>query len=267
MKDLRTLMDLSGRVALLTGGAGHIGIAMAATLAELGADICLLDLPRADPEGAAARLAAQFGVQAFGIPQDLEDEPGLRRVPARILERFGRLDILVALASFTGDSTLPGWSVPFAEQGSEAWRRVLEVNLVGAFTLIQACAPALAASGHGSIVTVGSIYGLVGPDWDLYEGTSMSNPAAYAASKGGVAQLTRWLATTLAPDIRVNCISPGGIARGQNPAFVARYEKRTPLRRMGTEEDFKGVIAFLAGDASAWVTGQNIAVDGGWTAW
>ncbi len=101
----------------------------------------------------------------------------------------------------------------------------------------------------------------------LYEDTAMGNPAAYAASKGGLTQLTRWLSTVLAPDIRVNCISPGGIARGQDEKFVKRYETRTPLKRMGKEEDMKGALLYLASDLSAYVTGQNLLVDGGWTAW
>ena len=127
--------------------------------------------------------------------------------------------------------------------------------------------PALRASGHGSIIHISSLYGVVGPDMRLYEDTAMGNPAAYGASKGGLIQLNRWLSTVLAPEIRVNAISPGGLWRGQPEAFVGRYVARTPLGRMGTEEDFKGAAAFLASDASAYITGQNLVVDGGFTAW
>ena len=125
----------------------------------------------------------------------------------------------------------------------------------------------LRAKRRGSIINISSIYGAVGPDMSLYDGTSMGNPAAYAVSKGGILQMTRWLSTVLAPDIRVNSITPGGIARNQPLPFVERYEKRTPLRRMGREEDFKGAIAYFASDLSSWVTGENLMVDGGWTAW
>ena len=120
---------------------------------------------------------------------------------------------------------------------------------------------------NGSIINVASIYGVLGPNYSLYEGTDMGNPAAYAVSKGGLIQLTRWLSTTLAPDIRVNTISPGGVFRNQADEFVHRYESRTPLGRMAREEDFIGVTAYLASDLSAYVTGQNLIVDGGWTAW
>jgi NAD(P)-dependent dehydrogenase (short-subunit alcohol dehydrogenase family) len=157
--------------------------------------------------------------------------------------------------------------VPFERQLPESWRRALEVNLTAPFVLVQAAAEALAASGHGSVINISSIYGLTGPDWRLYEGTTMGNPAAYAASKGGLIQMTRWLATTMAPKVRVNAIAPGGVFRDTPEPFLTRYISRTPLARMATEEDFKGAVAYLASDLSAYVTGQCLAVDGGWTAW
>jgi len=141
------------------------------------------------------------------------------------------------------------------------------VNLTAAFHLCQGLAPLLSYSCRGSIINIASIYGEYGPDWALYEGTTLSNPAAYGASKGGLLQLTRWLATTMAPHVRVNAISPGGISRGQPKTFVDKYEKRTPLRRMATENDFSGAVAFLASDMSAYVTGQNLSIDGGWGVW
>ena len=127
--------------------------------------------------------------------------------------------------------------------------------------------PKLVESDGASIVNIGSIYGMLGPDWGLYEGTAMSNPAAYGASKGALIQLTRWLATTIAPKIRVNIVSPGGIFRDQPNSFVKKYEERTPLGRMANENDFSGAILFLASDLSRYVTGQNIIVDGGWSSW
>jgi NAD(P)-dependent dehydrogenase (short-subunit alcohol dehydrogenase family) len=188
-------------------------------------------------------------------------------IAAHVSDKFGRADILVNNAGFVGDSKLSGWVAPFEEQRIDTWRRAVEVNLTAPFHLSQVLAPMLKASGKGSIINVGSIYGVVGPDLRLYEDTPMGNPAAYAASKGGLIQTTRWLSAVLAPDIRVNSISPGGVARNQPDVFVQRYEDKTPLRRMGTEEDFKGAIAYFASDLSAWVTGENLMVDGGWTVW
>jgi NAD(P)-dependent dehydrogenase (short-subunit alcohol dehydrogenase family) len=157
--------------------------------------------------------------------------------------------------------------VPFPDQTADAFDAALRVNLTSAFVLAQVAAGPLARSGHGSIVFLSSIYGSVAPDERLYEGTTMANPLGYGASKAGLEQLARSLATTLAPAVRVNTVSPGGVWRNQPTNFVERYESRTPLRRMATEEDLKGAIAYLASDLSAYVTGHNLIVDGGWTAW
>ena len=133
--------------------------------------------------------------------------------------------------------------------------------------MVQESKETLAASGHGTVIFFASIYGSVGLDMRLYEGTEMQSPAGYPASKGGLLPLMRYLATVLAPEVRVNAISPGGVWRGQTEAFHQRYVARTPLGRMATEEDLKGAVAYLASDLSAYGTGQNLSVDGGWTAW
>jgi NAD(P)-dependent dehydrogenase (short-subunit alcohol dehydrogenase family) len=177
------------------------------------------------------------------------------------------LNILINNAAFVGASELQGWAVPFEEQTVETWRRALEVNLTAVFDLCQGLTPLLKKAKGASIVNISSIYGLYGPDWSLYEGTNLSNPAAYGASKGGLIQFTRWLATTIAPHVRVNSISPGGIFRNQNEDFVMRYEKKTPLARMATEDDFSGSVSFLASDMSKYMTGQNLEIDGGWGVW
>ncbi|MBU0564598.1 MAG: SDR family oxidoreductase [Gammaproteobacteria bacterium] len=266
MAMLLQLLNMAGRVVLITGGLGHLGRMAAETLAELGADIVLLDLPSGPMEEVVADLRERYSVKVEYVSFDLEKD-NVADVPAIIEGLFGRLDVLINNAAFVGTSNITGWAVPFSEQSVDAWRRAVEVNLTGVFALTQACAALLARSNKGAIVNISSIYGSQGPDMRLYDGLSMGNPAAYAASKGGVNQLTRWLATVLAPTVRVNAISPGGIFRQQPTEFCARYEERTPLQRMATEEDFKGVIALLASDASAYITGQNIFVDGGWGVW
>lgn len=265
MRKIAQLLDLSGRVALVTGGTGYIGQAICETLAEQGCALAILD--RNIAESTKEQTAARLGVQTTFLDVDLEDESATRTCVSRVLAEHGRLDILVNNAAFVGSNDLKGWVTPFQDQDVHTWRRAMEVNLTAAFVLCQAAAPALDASGNGSIINLASIYGVVGPDWSLYDGTAMGNPAAYAASKGALIQLTRWLATTLAPGIRANSVSPGGVARGQPELFRNRYETRTPLKRMATEEDFKGIIALLASDASAYITGQNICVDGGWAVW
>ena len=266
-RTVHELMSLTGRVAVVTGGAGHIGRALCATLAELGAQVVVVDWAEEPCREVAEHLHRTFDVQSLSLPIDLMRETEVKSVCPRILDRFGRLDVLVNCAAFVGTSNLQGWVTDFAHQQMEPWRSALELNLTVPFLLTQSCAEALARSGHGSVINVASIYGVLGPDMSLYEGTPMGNPAAYAASKGGLLQLTRWLSTVMAPQVRVNALTPGGIARGQPPVFQERYVKRTPLARMGTEEDMMGAAAYLASDLSAYVTGQNIIVDGGWTAW
>ena len=266
MTTVNALMKLKGRRALITGAAGGIGCVMAPTLAELGADLVLLDRNDTPLTELAAAIKADWPVEIAVRHCDLESQAERRALITGLLQE-GRLDILINNAAFVGTSGLQGWAVSFEQQSIETWRRALEVNLTAAFHLCQGLAPLLRASGHGSIINIGSIYGEYGPDWSLYAGTAMANPAAYGASKGGLLQLTRWLATTMAPAVRVNTISPGGIARGQAQAFVERYEARTPLGRMATEDDFRGVVAFLASDMSAYMTGQNLSIDGGWGVW
>jgi len=266
MTTVNALMTLKGRRALITGAVGGLGSVMALTLAELGADLVLLDRHDTLLDKLAALLKADWGIDVDVRICDLESQVERTALITDLLHE-DQLDILINNAAFVGTSGLEGWSVPFEEQSIETWRRALEVNLTAAFHLCQGLAPLLRSSGRGSIVNIASIYGEYGPDWGLYEGTLMSNPAAYGASKGGLLQLTRWLATTMAPAVRVNAISPGGIARGQAQAFVERYETRNPLGRMATEDDFRGAVAFLASDMSAYVTGQNLSIDGGWGVW
>ena len=267
MRTVRELGDLTGRVALVTGGAGHLGRVMAEALAEMGAAIALLDVDGDACERETKSIATRFDVRTLPLAIDLTDEARLRDVPAAVVGELGRLDILINNAALVGTSALDGWAVPFTLQHSTAWRRALEVNLTAPFFLVQEAAACLKASGRGAVINIGSTHGLVGTMPSLYEGTSLGSPGAYAASKAALIHLTRWLATVLAPHVRVNSISPGGVARAQPALFTERYEASTPLGRMASEEDFKGAVVYLASDLSAYVTGHNLVVDGGWTAW
>lgn len=261
------LINLRGRSALITGGCGHIGRAVGEGLAELGAKVSILDT-NADACNEQATVFAKYQEAAgIGIACDLRNEVETRAAVHKVVESTGGLDIIVHCAAYVGTTEINGWAVPFEEQTVEAWDEAIRVNLTSAFVLAQEGKEALSASGHGTIIFFGSIYGLVGPDLHLYEGTSIANPMGYGASKGGLLQLTRYLATVLAPDVRVNAISPAGLWRNQPEVFHERAVKRTPLNRMAREEDFKGAVAYLASDLSAYVTGHNLMVDGGWSVW
>lgn len=260
-------ISLSGKSALVTGAAGYIGRAIVDALAECGANIALVDIHAETCAELCQDIEQKYGVKTFACAGDLADDEWVHAVPAQAASHLGGLDILINNAGFVGTSGLSGWVTDFEQQTTETWRKALEVNLTAPFTLCREAAPFLRAGGSGSIVNVASIYGVLGPDMSLYEGTAMGNPAAYAASKGGLIQLTRWLSTVMAPSVRVNSVCPGGVWRNQPEVFVERYETRTPMKRMATEQDMVGSIIYLASDMSRYVTGQNILIDGGWSAW
>lgn len=267
MITIKKLMSLKGRRALITGAAGGLGRVMAETLAELGADLVLIDRPGSDFQSLSVTLGQLWDINVECRQCDLEFQDQRLDLVEWLKSSEKGLNILINNAAFVGSSELQGWAVPFEEQTVDTWRRALEVNLTAVFDLCQGLAPMLRVAEAASVINIASIYGEYGPDWSLYDDTGMSNPAAYGASKGGLIQFTRWLATTIAPRVRVNAISPGGIFRNQPEKFVQRYEAKTPLARMATEDDFRGVVAYLASDLSRYVTGQNLAVDGGWGVW
>ena len=251
--------SLDGRVVMVTGGAGHVGRAVGSRLLEVGAQVTVVDL---EVEQMESR-------DRLDLPVDLGDLDEVAGLPETIVDHFGRLDVVVTAAAMVshtaGDGA--GWNVPFLSQDPALWSDALKVNLTSIFALVQAAAAPLATHGVGSVVLVSSQYGIVGPRPSLYEGTDLNNVACYAAGKAGVSQLARWLATTMAPAVRVNSVTPGGILRQQPEEFVRAYEELTPLGRMANEEDVVGPILFLASDLAQYVTGHDLVVDGGYTAW
>lgn len=257
--------DLKGKTALITGGSGHLGKAICVEFANQGVNLIILDKLNPDEQVLGNLKQKDVTVDFFQV--DLESTESRKEFIEMAVKEDKELDFLVNNAAFVGTADASGWSVKFENQSIESWRRALEVNLTAPFHLVQGLEILLRKSKHASIVNLGSIYGSLGPNWELYKGTEMGNPAAYAASKGGLIQLTKWLATTLAPQIRVNCVSPGGIERQQDIKFATKYIDRTPLKRMATEEEIVSSILFLISDASKYITGQNFQVDGGWGVW
>lgn len=267
MRSVDELQDIKNRVAVITGGAGHIGSAICNALAEHGANIVIVDSNEQMCRETCIQLEKEYGIETLPLAIDLTDEKILRGIHSQVTDQFSSLDILIHCAALVGTSDLKGWGVPFEDQSVDTWKLAFEVNLTAPFILTQSCIGELEKSGHGSIINIGSIYGINGPDMQLYEGTSMGNPAAYAVSKGGLIQFTRYLATVLAPHIRVNSITLGGVFRNQPEPFLTKYISKTPLHRMATEEDIKGAALFLASDLSSYITGHNLVIDGGFTVW
>ena len=267
MKTLKKLADMTGRTVVITGGLGYLGNIMAESMAELGASIILIDKKESDLDKLDYELKQRGASKIKIIKCNLESDIEINDAVNIIKNENKFINCLINNAAFVGASDLNGWVTNFENQTVETWRSAIELNLTVPFKLSKELTHLLRKSDGGNIINITSIYGEVGPDWRLYENTNMGNPAAYAASKGGLGQLTRWLATTLGPDIRVNAIAPGGIFNNQPDEFVKRYSDRTPLRRMGNGDDFKGAVAYLATDLSKYVTGQVLRVDGGWCEW
>ena len=265
MMDIKTRFDLTERTAVITGAAGMLGRNISAAFMQLGAQVILVDKQTTATKEAEDFFAVRNVEHYSWYKVDLEDEDARQVFVENIRSEVPNLDILVNNAAFVASNGLTGWTSSFENQTLDSWRRAMEVNLTSAFHLVQGLEVPLKQFGTGSIINIGSIYGAAAPDYSLYEDTDMGNPAAYAVSKAGMIQLSRWLASTLGPEIRVNTVSPGGIYRQQDERFVERYASRTHLRRMCVEDDIVGVVAFLASDLSSYITGQNFIVDGGFT--
>jgi NAD(P)-dependent dehydrogenase (short-subunit alcohol dehydrogenase family) len=261
-----TLFDLSGRGALVAGGAGALGEVICRELGSQGAGVLVCDLDQARCEAVARTIPGKTPRQHRGLGADLSTEAGCAAA-AGWFAKDRRLDIVVHCIGLISAVPLAGYAVPFEQESLAAWEIALRVNLTSGFLLAKAVHERLRKSPNASFILVGSIYGVMGPKMSLYEGVDMENPVAYGASKGGLIQLMRYLATKWAPQVRVNCVSPGGIRRGQSQAFIERYERLTPLGRMATEADVAAPVVFLASDAARYITGHNLLVDGGWTAW
>jgi NAD(P)-dependent dehydrogenase (short-subunit alcohol dehydrogenase family) len=266
---LPSKFDLGGNVALVTGGAGILGQHFCEGLLNAGAQVAVVDV-----DGAAAQAVAErLGAGAAGFGCDVSQPASVQACVQAVLARFGRIDVLHNNAA-TKSRDVRAFFKPFEDYSLDTWREVMSVNIDGMFLMAQAVGKhMLARGGEGSIIQTSSIYGLVGPDSRIYEGSNYLNgpintPAVYAASKAAVIGLTRWLATNWAPyGIRVNCLVPGGVSSGQNSVFAANYAERVPLGRMAEADELVPALIYLASAASSYVTGQVLAVDGGWTAW
>lgn len=259
------LFSVEGKKIAITGASGHLGRELAIALAASGADLILTDRDPGGLKTLKASLEARFDGDFRVFVADLENEKERSLLIKAVSGATQTLSGLVHNAAFVGTSELNGWAVGFKDQSLETWRRAFEVNLTAPFHLTQGLMPLLDAAEKASIVSIGSIHGLAGPDWALYEGLDMASPAAYSVSKAGIIHLTAWLAATLAPGIRCNAVSPGGIFREQDRQFVDRYSKSTAMGTMASEQDVVGAVLYLLSDASRYVTGQNIIVDGGYT--
>lgn len=269
----RKQFDLSGRVAVVTGGAGFLGRAFCAAYAEFGADVAVLDLDGARAADFAAELAKKSGRRCLGVGCDIADPAAVHEAERRVGETLGPVRVLHNNAA-NQSAGLKNEFAPFEEFDLADWKKVLSVDVDGTFLMSQAFGAAMAKHGRGgSIIQTSSIYGMLGPDNRIYEGATyerraIGSPAVYSAGKAAVVGFTRWLATYWASaGIRANAIVPGGVEDKQNDEFKRAYGSRIPLGRMARRDEIVGAALFLASDASSYVTGQCLFVDGGLSAW
>ncbi len=261
------LFSLAGKVAMVTGGARDLGLDMAEALGEAGADLVITSRSGEKAEQSARDLASYLDVRVLALGLDVTDETAAEGAFRRVTDEYGRLDVLVNNA---GGARHSGAGVTTDTRLVDDWEYVIAVNLRGTFLCCRYALPIMQEQKSGAIINIGSISGMVGRDRWVYEGSEMvPNMTDYTAAKGGIIAFTRDLAAENGcHGIRVNCISPGGFERGQPEEFIRRYNKQTILGRMGRDGvDLKGAVVYLASEASAYVTGHNLVVDGGFTAW
>ena len=269
------VFSLDGKVAVVTGAAGLLGVCHCHALAAAGATVVATDLRDEPCQLLARQLGEAHGSRALGLAADVADPASVRALRDQVLDLCGRIDVLVnnaALNEKVEDPLLSGDILRFENFPLELWEDAFRVNVTGTFLTCQILGSEMARKGSGSIVNIASTYATVAPDQSLYrreDGTqTFWKSAAYPATKGAVLALTRFLASYWGRSgVRVNALSPGGVENGQERGFVDRYAERTPLGRMAKPTDYEGALVFLASEASAYMTGADLIVDGGWTAW
>jgi NAD(P)-dependent dehydrogenase (short-subunit alcohol dehydrogenase family) len=268
----RSAFDLSGKVAVVTGGAGILGRQFCRALADHGAAVAVVDLDRDGAEQMAEELKAQYSVAALAVETDVSEPMAVERMAVRIEDELGPIDILANNAATKGRD-LNAFFARVADYDPKVWREIMAVNLDGMFFVARTIGSRMADRGAGSIIQTASIYGIEGPDQRIYEGSSyqgktINTPPVYSASKAGVVGLTLYFATYWGSrGVRVNTLTPGGVESGQNDAFLSRYSARVPLGRMARSQEIANALVFLASDGSSYITGQNLVVDGGLSAW
>lgn len=266
------MFNLSGRVAVVTGGLGQLGRQYVSTLLGAGAKVAVLDIAW-DAES-MARFPDADASSFMGFQTDIASKASLEAALRAITEKLGTPGILINNAAL--DSP-PGASAadngPFEDFPESSFDRVMEANVKGVMLCSQVFGSAMACAGKGSIINIGSIYGCVSPNQQVYEyrrerGEQFFKPVAYSVSKSALLNLTRYLATYWAGrGVRVNTLTLAGVYNGQEQAFLDAYCPRVPLGRMANEQEYNGAILFLASDASSYMTGSNMIIDGGYTAW
>jgi len=268
---MNDLFSLKGKVAVVTGALGLIGRNHCIALSDAGASVVVADTN----EQKCIDFAREYLQYSMGAYLDVTSKESIVEMTQNVIQAHGQIDVLInnaAINDMFEDPKAATEQSKFENYPLELWQKSLDVNLTGVFLCSQVIGSQMVKQGKGSIINIASTYGIIAPDQSIYkdqEGNqSFYKPPAYSVTKGGVIMLTKFLASYWGhAGIRVNTLSPGGVKNAQNDFFIENYSKKTPLGRMANSWDYKGAIVFLASDASAYMTGANLVVDGGWTCW
>jgi NAD(P)-dependent dehydrogenase (short-subunit alcohol dehydrogenase family) len=273
MNMVSTLFSLKNRVVVVAGGAGQIGFSVSTILADAGATVVIADI---DTEMAKDKIAAlgetEFASRLVPMKLDVSEVAAIETFYQEVADSFGHIYGLVNSFHYKGNTrkldTSSNFFAGFEDYPLEAWEKVHDINLKGSFLMSQKAIPYMKANGKGVIVNFSSTYGNVSANKSIYGESGINSPVAYATSKAAIINLTRYIATHMAEHgIRANVLSPGGVFNNQSEEFLTNYTNLTPLKRMANADDYQGAVLYMMSDASSYMTGANLVVDGGWTAW
>ena len=264
--DSKNIFDVSGKTIIITGAAGMLGTEYAKGLSEKGANVVLADLDFKKCKEISLELGKKYANKTLPINLDLTKILSIKNMVKKVVKKYGKIDVLINNAAYQGDDKLR--TIPFEKLPLKSWNKAIDVNLTGIFLCCQEIGKIMLKQNNGVIINISSTYGIVAPDQRIYGKSRQNSAIFYAATKSAVLNLTRYLAAYWqGKGIRVNTLSPGGVERNQEAGFRKKYANKTMLGRMAKKDEYVGPIIFLASDASSYMTGSNLIVDGGWTAW
>ncbi|EPY2277521.1 SDR family oxidoreductase [Clostridium sporogenes] len=260
----KSIFDLHGKVVLITGGSGYLGTAMSEILSQLGAILILASRNIEKNLKIKQKLEDKYGNKVETVNLDISNSFMINEVVEYILKRYGKIDVLINNSYYGAGAELVGMS-------EEEWGKGIDGSINGVFRLTKTVLESMIKKKYGKIINIASMYGIVAPDVSIYEGNDFYNPANYGVGKAAIIQFTKYIAAVYGKfGITCNAISPGpfpDLKVQEDKKFISNLEKKVPLARIGQPEDLKGVIALLSSNASAYINGVNISVDGGWTVW
>tara|TARA_Y100000996_G_scaffold352363_1_gene291944 strand:+ start:378 stop:1175 length:798 start_codon:yes stop_codon:yes gene_type:complete len=264
--DAKKLFDLSGKVVIITGAAGMLGSSYAYGLSRQGANVVLTDINFTECKNIEKDIRDSLHTDPFSLKIDLTKIKSIKSMISNVLKKYSKIDVLINNAAYQGNPKIR--TAGFEKLSLDTWNQAIDVNLTGVFLCCQNVGQQMVKQKSGNIINIASTYGLVGPDQRIYGKSGQNSAAFYAATKSAILNLTRYLsAYWQGTGIRVNTFSPGGVENNQDHFFIKKYSSRTPMKRMAKKDEYVGSLIFLASDASSYMTGSNLIVDGGWTAW